>query len=111
MVETDDQTSITRTNQTRLSNLTYARKFLNIYSLNFLDFFELTDGLNERFGVSTDVRGNLLKAKSIIKTGLVSMASARAATSRTDKTFLCDKEYVIILFLRITTELRKYFLK
>ena len=36
---------------------------------------------------------NLLKAKTILKKALNSIAHARACISKSDKTFLCDKDY------------------
>jgi hypothetical protein len=47
----------------------------------------------DRFGASADVKGNLQKARIILNKSLSSIAAARALTSRTDKTFLCDKDY------------------
>lgn len=70
----------------------------------------MNDPVYERFGASTDVRGNLVKAKLILKKALNSITSARASVSRTDKTFLCDKDYVILSFkLRINLKFFKYF--
>ena len=48
----------------------------------------------EKYGILNDVKGNLIKARNILKKSLDSIALARAVISRTDKTFLCDKEYV-----------------
>lgn len=55
--------------------------------------FEMCDSFKEPFNASTDVRGNLLKAKIILNKSMESIAAARASTSRHDKTFLCDKDY------------------
>ena len=48
----------------------------------------------EKYGILNDVKGNLVKARNILRKSLDSIALARAVISRTDKTFLCDKEYV-----------------
>lgn len=48
----------------------------------------------EKYGILNDVKGNLVKARNILGKSLDSIALARAVISRTDKTFLCDKEYV-----------------
>ena len=44
--------------------------------------------------ITRDVRGNLLKAKRILKKALHAVASARACISKWDKSCLCDKNYV-----------------
>ncbi len=49
---------------------------------------------NEKYAPSKDTHGNLIKAKSILKKALVSVSDARASISKSDKTFLCDKNYV-----------------
>ena len=54
----------------------------------------MNDITNDRFGISNDVRGNLLKSKNILNKALDSIAHARANISRSDKTFMCDKDYV-----------------
>ena len=64
------------------------------------DLFEISDGALDRFGASNDVRGNLQKARVILNKSLTSIAAARASTSRTDKTFLCDKDYVNLAFIK-----------
>ena len=56
--------------------------------------FELNDDLNEKYGLSYDVRGNLIKSKQILKKALDSIAEARASISKADKSFMCDKNYV-----------------
>lgn len=48
----------------------------------------------EKYGILNDVKGNLVKARNILRKSLDSIALARAVISRADKTFLCDKEYV-----------------
>lgn len=48
----------------------------------------------EKYGILNDVKGNLVKARNILRKSLDSIALARAVISRTDKSFLCDKEYV-----------------
>jgi hypothetical protein len=55
----------------------------------------MNDHTNDKYGASNDARGNLLKAKLILNKSLISISSARASTSRADKTFLCDKDYVM----------------
>lgn len=50
----------------------------------------------ESFGeklITRDVRGNLLKAKKILKKSLQSLANARASISKSDKSHLCDINY------------------
>ena len=54
----------------------------------------MSDITNDRFGISNDVRGNLLKSKNILSKALHSIANARANVSRSDKTFMCDRDYV-----------------
>lgn len=54
----------------------------------------MNDNTNDRFGISNDIRGNLLKSKTILSKALDSIAHARANVSRSDKTFMCDKDYV-----------------
>ena len=44
--------------------------------------------------MTNDVKGNLLKAKKILKKSLPSLAAARAAISKSDKSCLCNKNYV-----------------
>ncbi|CAF0930684.1 unnamed protein product [Brachionus calyciflorus] len=73
-VQTDDQFSVAKTNLTKLN-------------------FEFSDIASERFGASNDIRGNLLRAKQVLKKALVAVSLARATVSRPDKTFLCDKDY------------------
>jgi hypothetical protein len=48
----------------------------------------------EKYGILNDVKGNLVKARNILRKSLDSIALARAVISRSDKSFLCDKEYV-----------------
>ena len=57
---------------------------------------------SDRFGISNDIKGNLLKSKNILKKALHSIAHARAEVSRSDKSFMCDKDYV---------SLKKFFTK
>ena len=54
----------------------------------------MNDNTNDRFGISNDIRGNLVKSKNILSRALNSIAHARANVSRSDKTFMCDKDYV-----------------
>jgi len=61
----------------------------------------MNDEINEKYGVSYDVRENLLKAQIILKKSWISISAARASISQTDKTFLCDKNYVNIIELLI----------
>ncbi len=44
--------------------------------------------------ITNDVRTNLLRAKSILKKSLESISNARASISKTDKSCLCNKNYV-----------------
>ena len=71
----DDQQSMARTNNTKFT------------------LFEMNDEINEKYGVSYDVRENLFKAQNILKRSCVSISTARASISKTDKTFMCDKNY------------------
>ena len=64
----------------------------------------MNDEINEKYGVSYDVRENLLKAQNILKKSWISISAARASISQTDKTFLCDKNYVNIIELFIKKE-------
>ena len=61
----------------------------------------MNDDINEKYGVSYDVRENLFKAQKILKRSCVSISAARAAISKTDKTFMCDKNYVSYLIENI----------
>ena len=54
----------------------------------------MNDDINEKYGVSYDVRENLFKAQTILKKSTISISAARASISKTDKTFMCDKNYV-----------------
>ena len=58
----------------------------------------MNDDINEKYGVSYDVRENLFKAQTILKKSTVSISAARASISKTDKTFMCDKNYVNFSF-------------
>lgn len=49
---------------------------------------------SERFGASNDIRGNLVKAKYVLKKALDSISIARATVSKVDKSCICDKDYV-----------------
>lgn len=51
-----------------------------------------------KYGVLNDLKGNLTKARTILKKSLDSISLARALISRSDKSFLCDKEYVSEIF-------------
>lgn len=60
---------------------------------NYLGAGEAVDSFGEKL-LTTDVKGNLLKAKTILKNSLPSLAAARAAISKSDKSCLCNKNYV-----------------
>ncbi|RNA15266.1 cilia- and flagella-associated 54, partial [Brachionus plicatilis] len=72
----DDQYSAAKTNLTKLN-------------------FEFSEISSERFGVSNDIRGNLIKAKYVLKKALMAISLARATVSKTDKSCLCDKDYTL----------------
>lgn len=98
----EDQTSIARTNLTRFSKqLNRSRRNSNFYFEKINKFYntQLKDldlaNINvAKYGVLNDAKGNLTKARTILKKSLDSIALARALISRADKSFLCDKEYV-----------------
>jgi hypothetical protein len=67
-----------------------------VTTVRILDLKSAAD-VFESFGdklLTSDVKGNLVKAKKILKKSLQSISSARASISKSDKTCLCNKNYV-----------------
>ena len=60
-----------------------------------LALFDLNESLIERFSISNDNIENLTKAKDIIKKSLRLISNGRLALGKNEKTFICDRDYVI----------------
>lgn len=89
-----------RTNLTRFSEclllediqINSAFKIFRYCFPRFKDL-DLANINSKKYGVANDLKGNLIKARVILKNSIDSISLARALISRADKSFLCDKEY------------------